>query len=130
MLLKTTDDKPFISSDNPGFSVNINETGVDFHSLTPSFAINADATNFFILSPKYCLEISPFYQGTPVEVNINNQEIKFKECDNTLYDFINFCTMHTFKKYLISNNEQILQKVKTFLTNAEEKGNKNKPTPE
>lgn len=123
LIFKAPQDQPFVASENPGFSINMEESGPDFHTLSTSFATNAAASNYFILSPKYCLVISPFYQGTPPEINISNQEIKFVTCEKAEAVFINYCTVATFKKYLISNSEPALQYVKSFLAKTKRKNN-------
>ncbi|MCC6448431.1 MAG: DUF4238 domain-containing protein [Chitinophagaceae bacterium] len=114
LFLKSPNDTPFLSSDNPGFSVHIEEDEINFKTLSPSFSTNAAATNYFILSPQYCLVISPFYKDTPIEINSSNQVMEFKKIGQQHLDIINFCTIRTFSKYLISNKEEMLLKVKAF----------------
>lgn len=116
-ILKAKQGQYFISNENPGFSIEINSSAVDFYSLSESFSTSVNASNFFILSPQYCVQIRPHLQGSPITINLGNQTIEFEECYQALYDLINFCTFQIAKKYLISNNLSILENVKIFFDN-------------
>lgn len=110
IILKSKPNNQFLTNDDPGFSINIEMGNIDFNSLNSSYATNYKASNFFILSPKYCLLISPFWEGTPLDISILNQHIEFKITNNSYIDFINYCTKVTRTKYLISNNKIMIDK--------------------
>jgi len=110
IILKSKSGKQFLTNDNPGFSVNMEMGVADINSLNSFYATNAKASNYFILSPKYCLLISPFWQGTPMETSIHNQEIEFKVTNDKHIDFINYCTKVTRTTFLISNDKNLIDK--------------------
>lgn len=110
LIIKSRPNNQFITNDNPGFSINIDEGHIDFSTLNSSFATNHNATNYFILSPKYCLIVSPFWEDTPIEESLNNQIISFLIAGNKQINFINYCTGITKTKYLISNDKVLIDK--------------------
>lgn len=110
MILKSRPDNQFLTNDNPGFSVNIEMGEADINSLNNSYATNHKASNYFVLSPKYCLLISPFWQGTPIETSIHNQRIEFVVTNDKHIGFINYCTKVTRTTFLISNDKNLIAK--------------------
>lgn len=97
MLLKSKSKNNFLTNDNPGFSINVEMSVPDMNSLSSSFATNSKAWNYFVLSPKYCLLISTFWEGALKEISI--QEIEFKVTSDKHIDFINSCTTITRTNY-------------------------------
>jgi hypothetical protein len=112
IILKSRSENKFISNDNPGFSINIDLNQPDFRTLTHYYATNNAATNYYPLSPDYCLMISPYWEGTPLETSLRNQTIEFKITNNRHIDFINACTALTRTKYLVSQSKELLEKIK------------------
>lgn len=110
IILKSKKDNPFLTNDNPGFSVNIDMATPDMGTLSNFYATNSKASNYFVLSPRYCLMISPYWTGTPLETSIQNQTIEFKTTNDKHIEFINSCTKLTSSKYLISNQRRQLEK--------------------
>lgn len=110
IILKSKPDNQFLTNDNPGFSINMELGVADPNSLNSFYATNYKASNYFVLSPKYCLLISPFWQGTPLKTSIYNQEIEFKVSNDKHIDFINYCTKVTRTTYLISNDKNLINK--------------------
>jgi hypothetical protein len=109
-ILKSTPIYEFWTNDNPGFSPNMTKRFAgepDYHHW---FELNSDGVMFFPLSPKYCLEITPFTAGTPVEFSAVTMDIKFKEVDLQYVDFINEGVFRTRDRLVISNNKSILER--------------------
>ena len=108
-IFKTTLDYSFITSDNPGFSLNWTKfyQKKPFHSIIhlghPSF-------NFFVLSPQYCLFISPFKSGTNLKYNALNTLIEYELISKSLVGYINYGSYYTSHRLLISNDKQQLDK--------------------
>ena len=118
IVLKSNPDNQFLTNDDPGFSINVEYGLADVETLNSLYGINSKASNYFVLSPKYCLLISPFLQGTPLEMSIHNQVIEFKITNDKNIDFINYCTKITRTTYLISNNKKIIDKHTKAIDNA------------
>lgn len=114
IILKSNSRNRFISSDNPGFSINIDLNQPDFRTLTYYYATNNAATNYYALSPNYCLMISPYGEGTPLETSLRNQIIEYKTANNYHIDFINACTALTRTRYLVSQSKELLEKIKAI----------------
>lgn len=110
IILKSKPGNQFLTNDIPGFSVNMEMGIADINSLNSFYATNSKASNYFVLSPKYCLLINPFWQGTPMETSIHNQEIEFKVTNDKHIDFINHCTKVTRITFLISNDKGLIDK--------------------
>ena len=104
IILKSRREDKFITNDNPGFSINIDLGVPDFKTLTSYFATNHEATNYFVLSPKYCLMISPFWKDTPLELSLKTQTIDHKTTNVRHIQFINNCTSITRNRLLIASN--------------------------
>ncbi|PSL32277.1 DUF4238 domain-containing protein [Chitinophaga ginsengisoli] len=106
-IWKSRKGNEFITTDDPGFSINMEPD--DLQNLNGLFAGNAAASNFFPLTPKYCVEIVPFRAGTPVSINLRNQVIPFAIASNTFIDFINGCSIRTRNKYIIGSSKEKIQ---------------------
>ena len=110
IVLKSSNDNKFITNDNPGFSVNIDMGKPNYNSINVQFATNANATNYYPLSPEYCLMISPFWEGTPLHLNFSNLKIRYIETNENHIDFINTTTYSLMRKYCVSNDSKFLKK--------------------
>lgn len=110
LIFKSRKNSSFITSDNPGFSINVDMGSPNYASLANTYATNYKASNYFPLSPRYCLLISPFWKGTSLDLNLENQEIEFITPNANHQHFINLCTMRCRDKYLLSNEKLILEK--------------------
>lgn len=108
-ILKSTPTFPFWTSDNPGFSPNTNQKFSHSQPFHPLIELNSGSIVFFVLSPKYCLEITPFLKGTPVEANALNINISFKQAPLDYIDFINRGVFHTKYKLVISDSKKMLK---------------------
>jgi len=110
IVLKSKPNNRFLTNDNPGFSIDIEMGIADINSLNNSYSTNHGASNYFVLTPEYCLLVSPFWEGTPLETSIKNQEIEFKITNDKHIDFINHCTTITRTMYIISNSKSLIEK--------------------
>lgn len=110
IILKSNKENSFLTNDNPGFSVNVDMAIPDLETLNSFYATNGKASNYFILSTQYCLLISPFWEGTPLDMSLNNQIIKCVRIKDPHIDFINYCTITTRTQYLISNDNKRIER--------------------
>ena len=99
----------FITSDDPGFSINLAEG--DPRHLDGFFRGNVMATNFYPLSSHYCLQISPFNPGTPPEINMLNesQKITIEVAEENWVNYINKHTLFTRHNYLLGSKKEVLE---------------------
>lgn len=108
-ILKTTNDNPFWTNDSPVFSPNLHP---QFSKDTPyhmGAELNGNSFVYFILSPYYCLEISPFYEGTPLDATLWNMDIPFETASPLEVKFINTGVYYTCNNLIISNNKNSLE---------------------
>lgn len=117
LIFRSRKNNSFITSDNPGFSINVDMGSPDYNTLANTYATNYKASNYFPLSPKYCLLISPFWQGTPMDLDLRTQEIEFITPNANHQHFINLCTMQCRDQYLLSNEKPILEKYINIFNN-------------
>jgi hypothetical protein len=94
-ILKSLPDLPFWTNDNPGFSPNQSEKFVLDHPFHPVMELNGRSIIYFVLSPQYCLEIRPFFQGTPLELCAMNMDIQYVQADPEYINYINKGVFHT-----------------------------------
>ncbi len=109
-ILKAPTGQSFLTNDNPGFSPNIIERFSAQRPFHPLMELNGESIIFYVLSPWYCLEIKPFFEGTPVELNAMNMEIKFEEIHVDYVDYINMGVEYTKFKLLISHSRSLLER--------------------
>jgi len=108
-ILKSIPQFQFWTNDNPGFSPNTVERFAKESLYHPVMEMNASSIIFYPLSPKYCLEITPFTQGTPLNICALTMEIKYEKASPELIEFINKGVLHTCNKVLVSDNKEILE---------------------
>ena len=110
-ILKASPLLEFWTNDNPGFSPNMEERFHEaFGHFHPVMELNAHSIVFFPLSPKYCLEISPFEAGTPLEISALSMSIKYEEVPVAYVDYINRGVFSTKHRIVVANNKEILQR--------------------
>lgn len=113
-ILISQPDFPFWTNDNPGFSPNVHPLFAKDFPFHQVMELNSNSIIFYVLTPKYCIEITPFQEGTPLTICALNMDIKFEEASPALIDFINRGVFYSRYKLLISNSKQSLDKcVKT-----------------
>jgi hypothetical protein len=108
-VLKSIPQVEFWTNDNPGFSPNIVERFAKDFPYHAIMEMNARSVIFYPLSPKYCLEVSPFFTETPLDVCALTMEIKYEQAPIELIDFINNGIFYTCNKVLVSNNKELLE---------------------
>lgn len=74
------------------------------------FELNANSFIYFPLSPKYCLEISPFFEGTPLDICALTMKIEYEQASLELVEYINRGVFYTKSKILISKNRETLER--------------------
>lgn len=90
----------FLTNDDPGFSIAIENGVANFISLSRLYLINTQNWIFFVLSPRYCLVIAPYPSGL----------VNFEICPVEATDLVNICTMRTKRSVLISSKRDLLEK--------------------
>lgn len=111
-ILRSSSQIPFWTSDNPGFSPNMDPRFAVERPFHHVMELNADSVIYYVLSSRYCLEIEPFRQGTPLteEWCALNMDITFEDASPEEIDFINRGTFHTRHKLLISDSKELLDR--------------------
>ncbi len=112
VILKRRPGHFWLTSDNPGFLINLNELQCDFtevvarHSLLD---IRPDSVLYYPLSKEYCLKLEP-----PVEVreiNRRDMPIDFRMPSDDEQEFVNGVTVSTHRKVVITNQRQTLKEI-------------------
>lgn len=108
----------FLTNDNPGFSANMDPRFNVQRPFLPLMELNGDSVMYYVFSPVYCLEIRPFFEGTPLEINALNMEIKYEVIGSEYVDLINQGVVYTKYKLLISHSNKLIER---FIPNAPDK---------
>lgn len=108
-ILKSIPQFRFWTNDNPGFSPNTIERIAKERPYHPGMEMNSSSIILYPLSPKYCLEISPFKIETSLDICALTMDIKFEQASPQMIEFINKGVLHTCSKLIVSNNKEILQ---------------------
>jgi hypothetical protein len=93
-----------------GFSPNTVKRLAEDYPYHHVMELNPSSIIFYPLSPKYCLEISPFVKGTPLEICSSTMEIKYEQVSLRLIEFKNRGVLYTCNNVLISNSLEILER--------------------
>ncbi len=102
-ILKSYPDFPFWTNDNPGFSPNTNPMFVRDKPFHQVMELNANSTIFYVLTPKYCIEMTPFQ-----DVATLNMDITFEQATPQLIAYVNQGVFYSRYKLLISNSKKLL----------------------
>ncbi|MGZ3954380.1 MAG: DUF4238 domain-containing protein [Flavisolibacter sp.] len=108
-ILKSIPGHPFLTSDNPGFSPNQHEKFAAYAPFHHVMELNHNSIIYFVFSPDYCLEIRPFFEGTPLDVCALNMDIKFEAVSKDYIDYINAGSYYSKYKTLISNSKDAIR---------------------
>ena len=106
-ILKSNPSFEFWTNDNPGFSPNVVARfaeQIPYHSI---MELNSDSIILFPLSPKYCLELTPFEDGAP-RPEPGFIDVQFAQASPYGIAFINEGVYRTRSRLIISNNEASL----------------------
>jgi hypothetical protein len=110
-ILKSPSTHTWITSDNPGFSINIDDYNHSDDLLVPNAFwtnINHDTVLYFPLSKKYCLKIQPYNGDDDVRLNITNTPIRFQNATENEHKLINSWTFCTHHNLLIGSDKKEL----------------------
>ncbi|MEO6721910.1 MAG: DUF4238 domain-containing protein [Ferruginibacter sp.] len=108
-ILKSRPEFPFWTNDNPGFSPNLNPMFAKDNPFHQLMELNGNSIILYVLTPKYCLEITPFQEGTPLDICALNMKIKFEQASLELIDYINQGVFYSRYKLIISNSKGLLE---------------------
>ena len=108
-ILKSTSAFEFWTNDNPGFSPNVDERFVEVTPYHHILELNTDSVILFPLSPKYCLEITPFKVGTLLDTCALTMNIKFEQASLEYIDYINRGVFYTRSNLVVSNRIETLE---------------------
>jgi len=112
-IYKSPKNKFWWTSDNPGFCHNIKEIkATQKINPTPVYNIvGVDSILYYPLTKKYYLNIHPYNKGEDLNLNLTNTDIRFKEADLSLYRILNYSTLITQKRLIISTESESLKEV-------------------
>jgi len=108
-ILRAHDSFPFWTNDNPGFSPNLHPQLVKDKPYHPVMELNGESMIFYVLSPKYCLFITPFKKGTSLDVCALNMKIEYENASFETIDYINRGVFTTSINLVISNQKELLE---------------------
>lgn len=111
-ILRSPAERSFMGNDNPGFSPNMDDRFAQQRPFHHVMEINAHSIILYVLSARYCLEITPFLKDTPLtdEWCAMNMNIQFVDASPGLVDYINSGTYYTRHKLIISNSLDLLER--------------------
>ncbi len=112
VILKRCGDHYWMTSDNPGFMVNIGELKSGFTEFIPRHSlsdIQADSVMYYPLSKDYCLKLEPIVESR--EDAGENVPIDYVEPTEEELEFVNGITVSTYKKVLITNQRETLEQI-------------------
>ena len=107
-ILKSNEKMPFWTNDNPGFSVNLNPKFEDDKLFYNILDLNKNSVIYYVLSPKYCLELHPLAKINNEVKFVLNSEIEYESTSDEMINFINKGVFETKYKLLISNSYKLL----------------------
>lgn len=110
-ILIAPDWLPFITNDNPGFSVNLKLIQTNPYLFSSNLEEGVDSVVLYVLSPKYCLQIGPFDEGTPLNACAINILIPYKVALPRQINWINMGVALTCQRLIISNKKNVLEKI-------------------
>jgi hypothetical protein len=112
VILKCRPGQFWLTSDNPGFLINLNELNDEFTEFVPRHSlldIRPDSVLYYPLSKEYCLRLEP-----PVEVrDVSRRDIPidYVTPPDEEQEFVNGMTVSTYKKVVITNQRKTLQEI-------------------
>ncbi|MCH4824596.1 DUF4238 domain-containing protein [Gramella lutea] len=109
-IYKTKNDNNWITSDNPGFCLNIEDfLSQQKLSSIPIYDLNVDSILFYPLTKKYCLNIHPYDKGESLNLNLTNTPLNFETTSEKFLKLINYCTYINSSRLIISNDSSSIQ---------------------
>jgi Protein of unknown function (DUF4238) len=107
-ILKSPQNLQFLTNDNPGFSPNLHPKFAAYRPFHPVMELNHSSIIYFVFSPQYCLEIRPFFDGTPLDICAMNMDIKYEQVAPDYIGLINEGVFYTKYKLVITNVRTML----------------------
>jgi len=124
-ILKTSDDQPFITCDSPGYHIDLaNVEQLGAFKVQPSpflHKLDVDSAVFFPLTSNYLLAVSPYPPGTPVEKNLSNTAVIFRQISKGEVRQLNVFTMRSTRHLLIGANTTFLKEIEEMVRVAAQK---------
>jgi hypothetical protein len=108
-ILIAPENYSFLGCDNPGFLINFDPDTRRQEPYKQFIEVDADSLVYYVLSKRYCLEISFFEKGTPLDKCAMNMAIKFETIDISFLDLINKGTFLTAYELVFCDNQEQLQ---------------------
>jgi hypothetical protein len=109
-ILKSTDNAQFLTNDNPGFSIDARKMIDSNLRYSKTLIMEESSLIYFVLTPKYCLEIRPYENNPP---SIYNKKVRYEEASIEKINLINYGVFETKFTALIANSkEQLNQYIK------------------
>jgi len=117
VILKSPADCGWLTSDNPGFSVNLGDLGkgIDKAAVDPSLSqIRDDSVIYYPLSSDYCLRVQPVTSETDSNVRAVNIPVEFENCSQKELFIVNGLTVSTRKKVVVAKEAKVLEPFETL----------------
>ena len=112
-ILKRPERLFWLTSDNPGFMININEVEAGRKERQPAHSvteIRPDTVLYYPLSKDYCLRIEPICLDTDQQPD--NSPIKFEPASEGELNFVNELTISTHREMVIASQKKMLKQYK------------------
>ena len=114
IILKSPAGRNWITSDNPGFTVNVDGCSDEdklFETIPNPLCtyLKHDTILYFPLTKTYCLKIQPYNQGDDVKLNLSNTPICHEEASEFEFKLINYWTFLTQQGFVVSSNREDLE---------------------
>lgn len=111
-ILKSPPGYAWITSDNPGFGINLSDLEPETSGLTPDSTlkdIRTDTLIYYPLSSEYCLRIRP----DTIERTENHQTdvIEFEESSINEWKLVNGLTFSTKKEIVMGKDKRLLEQL-------------------
>lgn len=112
VILKRRPGHFWLTSDNPGFLININDLQGGFTEVVPRHSlldIRPDSVLYYPLSKDYCLKLEPNVEAR--DESREDMPINYALSSNDEQDFVNGVTVSTYKTVVITNQRTTLQQI-------------------
>lgn len=112
-IYKSPERRYWWTSDNPGFCHNLKEMEAT-QKIEPKPIYNivgVDSILYYPLSKKYYLNIHPYNKGEDLNLNATNTNVRFKQADLSLFRILNYSTLVTQKRLIISSEMEPLKEI-------------------
>lgn len=108
-ILRTPNGSYFWTSDNPGFSLNIDQYEKTKILIPSKYLENftCSSIHYYPLTKDYCLEFGPYMKGESVNLNLETDSIKFEMVDRNNCCQINKWTTLTACNFLIMDENMM-----------------------